>query len=73
MANDQKPPKIRLVSGDAYSVEMELNQLLDDYTAVVWNFLEVASMLRITVVLVHSSVTRQQMLAQAALAPNNRR
>jgi hypothetical protein len=69
----EKPRKLRLLSGDYHAVEEQLNQLLDDYTAIVWNFVEVAADLRVTVVLVHSSVMRQQMLAQAAVSNSGRR
>jgi hypothetical protein len=69
---NQKPDKLRLISGSYKLVEYELNLLLDDYTAVTWNFAVVADDLRITVVLLHSSVMRQQMIAQAAV-PNSQR
>jgi hypothetical protein len=69
---NQTPRKLRLVSGWSAQVEEQLNQLLDDYTAVTWNFTGLGGGVWITVVLVHSSVIRQQMIAQAA-APNSGR
>lgn len=62
-----KPLKIRVIGGNHHEIEQQLNQLLDEYTAVTWNFCPILDQVRVTVVLLHNSVVRMQMIAQPAL------
>ena len=63
-----KPQRLRIVSGRPAEVEAELNQLLESYSAAVWNIGPGAQGAIVTVVLLHESVIRQQQIAAARMA-----
>ena len=65
-ASNGKPLRIRIVGGTREHVERELNQLIDDYVATVWNFVAVEGKVEANVVLFHSSVVLRNQLAAAA-------
>jgi hypothetical protein len=60
MAGEVKDPRLRIVHGTPYTVEDELNKLLDRYTAVVWNFPVVHGEALVTVILVLRSELQKQ-------------
>ena len=68
MEMETKPRRLRIVGGTREEVERELNQLLEDYTAIAWNFVAVGDRCEANVVLFHNSVMRQAALAQAQAA-----
>jgi len=47
-----------------HELEFELNQLLNDYVALVWNFLAVGDHVHGTVVLLHQGEMRKAALMQ---------
>lgn len=61
-----KPRALRIVSGEYHAVEEQLNLLLKEYAALVWNFLEINGEVRVSVVLVHQSEFRKAQLLQGA-------
>jgi hypothetical protein len=65
MEPEQKPLRLRIVGGTRAEVESELNELLDDYSAIAWNFIAVCDRVEANVVLLHNSLVRQSVLTQA--------
>lgn len=61
-----KPRPLRIISGNHHQVEEQLNLLLKEYAALVWNFLEIAGEVRVSVVMVHQSEFRKAQLLQGA-------
>jgi len=72
IANSQKPRRIRVVSGPIAVVENELEAMFDDWTAMVWNFIEVQGSIVMSVVMVNNSEMRKAAIAQAGSRFNNR-
>lgn len=62
---EKKPRALRIVEGTVAELELELNALLEDYTALVWNFSPVGAEIRGVVVLISNSVVQRQQLAAA--------
>lgn len=73
MEMETKPRRLRIVGGTREQVELELNSLLEEYTAIAWNFVSVGDRIEANVVLFHNSVMRQAALAQAAAAGGMKR
>jgi hypothetical protein len=71
MEAEIKPRRLRIVTGTVAELEYELNQLLNDYNAIVWSFAAVGDAMHGTVVLLHNSVLMQQALAQPAVMRRN--
>jgi hypothetical protein len=63
MQAEVTPRRLRIVSGPVAEVEQQLNNLLDDYMAIQYSFVEVGGELHCAAVLVHLSVLRKQALA----------
>lgn len=64
MAEVFEDPSLRIVSGPARVVELELNQLLKSYAVTVWNFATVKDEIHVTAILVHERELRKMQLAQ---------
>ena len=64
-----KPRRLRIVGGTREQVERELNELLEDYSAIAWNFVAVGYHVEANVVLFHNSVLMQAQLAAAGRGP----
>ena len=64
-ASNGKPLRLRIVGGTRAEVERELNELLDDYVAMVWNFVAVGDKVEANVVLFHNSVLMRAQIAAA--------
>lgn len=63
---EQKPRKLRIVSGSIEVIEEQLNRLLDDYAVLVWNFSVIDDRQQVTAVLISARELRQQAMAAAA-------
>lgn len=57
-----KPRRLRIISGTVAEVEEQLNRMLHDYMAIMWNWATVGAELRCTVVLMHQSEMRKAQL-----------
>ena len=64
-ASNGKPLRLRIVGGTRAEVERELNEILEEYSAVVWNFVAVGDRVEANVVLFHNSVIARAQLASA--------
>ena len=63
---ETKPPKLRILSGTPQAVEYELNLLLNDYAALLWNFAGTGDQVTVTVVLIAASEIRMQQMMQGS-------
>jgi hypothetical protein len=72
MAEVLNESALRIVSGPVAQVEAELNTLLNDYMAIVWNFAVIKDEQHVTAVLLHGRELRKQQLAQG-MVTNQRR
>ncbi len=61
-----KLDRLRIISGPTFEVEVELNRMLDDYTAIVWSFYDCGGVPTASVVLLNNTEIRKQSYAQAA-------
>ena len=64
---ERRPRRLRILSGTVEELELQLNTVLDEYMALVWNFQVVGERIHGTVVMVHASEIRKQQLAQGAV------
>jgi len=73
MSGQNEMPRLRIVTGSAALVELEVNQLLDNYAVLTWNFAVVKDELRMTAVLVAQSEIRKQALIAQPIPTGLRR
>lgn len=66
-----KKRKLRLISGSAETVDSQVNELLDDYTAISFVYNAVGDRLVVTAYLVLTSEIRKMQLANI-MPPNSR-
>jgi len=68
---ETKPKPLRIVSGPYREMEHQLNQLLKDYVALVWNLCAIADQMHVTCVMIHQSEMRKMQLMQGGpIRPN---
>jgi hypothetical protein len=66
-----KLDRLRIVSGTTAEVELELNRLLDDYTAITWAFYDCGGVPTASVVLLNNSEMRKAAFLQAGQVRRN--
>ena len=62
MADAAKEPRLRIIQGRARELEVDLNELLDRYAVLNWNFAVVGGEVMITAILLAQSEIRKQAL-----------
>lgn len=71
MEAEIKPRRLRIVCGPVPVVEEQLEQLLEDYTAIVWSFFDCAGVPTASVVMVSNAEMRKAAFMQAGAARRN--
>jgi len=66
-----KLDRLRIVTGPTHEVEVELNRMLDDYTAIVWSFYDCGGVPTASVVLLNNSEMRKAAFLQAGQMRRN--
>jgi len=66
-----KLDRLRIVSGPTAEVEVELNRMLDDYTAIVWSFYDCGGVPTASVVLLSNAEVRKAAFMSAGRRPGN--
>jgi hypothetical protein len=69
----EKPLRVRILTGPCWLVESTLNALADDYTAITFHFSVIRDIQQVTAILIHNSDIRRAQIAAAVMPQNGRR
>jgi hypothetical protein len=67
LVTGKESPNFRVVSGPPAVIEHQLNELLNEYIAVLWHWCVVHDELILSAVLMHTRIVHRQQLAQTRM------